>query len=133
MLKKSLKYMILPLLFCCFVCSNFALADDDFHLLNPEDDCITSGNCEISDINYTIKRVSELILGIVGSLALLAFIAGGIMLLISGGNKNWVERGRATLLGAAIGLAVVFLSYTIVGLVFQSMGIEKDWFRSNWF
>jgi len=129
--KKSLKYIVLLILLGCFVSANLIMAAD--HLINPKDDCIKTGNCSITDINYTIIRVSEIILGVVGSLALLAFVVGGFMLLVSGGNKNWIDRGKATLIGAVIGLAIVFLSYTIISFVFTSMGIDKGWFKSNWF
>jgi len=129
--KKSLKYIILPLLFYCFFSVNPVKAAE--HLVDPTDPCIQNGDCSITDINYTIIRVSEIILGVVGSLALLAFVVGGIMLLVSGGNKNWIDRGKATIIGAVIGLAIVFLSYTIISFVFTSMGIDLDWSSSNWF
>jgi len=70
-------------------------------------------------------KIANLILGIVGSLSLLAFVAGGLMMMLSAGNAEWVTRGKQTLIGAVIGLIIVFTSYTIIYFVFQSLGI--DW------
>jgi len=132
MTKKYLKYIILPVFlgYLAFAYVNLTMAAET--LIDPENACIQNGSCSVNDMNNVIIRVSEIILGVVGSLALLAFVAGGFMLMLSAGNKTWVDRGKATIIGAVIGLAIVFLSYTIIGFVFESMGIS-DWSSSNWF
>ncbi|MFA5359902.1 MAG: hypothetical protein WC349_03015 [Patescibacteria group bacterium] len=105
----------------------------------------TSTNCggyTLNDMANVAITVSQFILGIVGSLALLAFVAGGLMMMLSAGNPEWVTRGKQTLIGAVIGLAIVFTSYAIIQLVFTALGITaadkglwstftgttKDWF-----
>lgn len=82
------------------------------------------GGYTLNNIVSTAVKVSEFILGIVGSLALLAFVAGGLMMMLSAGNAEWVTRGRQTLIGAVIGLTIVFTSYTIIYFVYKSLGIE---------
>ena len=82
--------------------------------------------------------ISEFILGIVGSLSLLAFVAGGLMWMLSAGNPEWVTRGKQTIIGAVIGLVVVFTSYTIIYFVYKSLGIteplsKSSWFTADWF
>lgn len=95
------------------------------------------GNYTLNDMVSTAVKISEFILGIVGSLALLAFVAGGLMMMLSAGNAEWVTRGKQTLIGAVVGLAIVFTSYSIIQLVFTSLGVEKanrgKWSISNWF
>jgi len=86
----------------------------------------------------TAITISEFILGIVGSLALLAFVAGGLMWMLSAGNPEWVTRGKQTIIGAVIGLVVVFTSYTIIYFVYKSLGIteplsKSSWFTADWF
>ena len=44
------------------------------------------------------------ILGLTGVLALVAFIAGGVMWMTSGGNAEKVKKGRDILVWAVIGL-----------------------------
>ena len=48
---------------------------------------------------------------IVGSIALLMFIWGGIVWMTSQGEKARVEKGQKTLAWAVIGLAVIFVAY----------------------
>ena len=94
------------------------------------------GEYEVNDFVALGVHISQIILGIVGSLALLAFVVGGVMFLASGGNKNLVDRGKATIIGAVIGLVVVFASYTIISFAASAMGIDinaKNIFNSSWF
>jgi len=95
------------------------------------------GNYTLNDMARTAITISELILGIVGSLALLAFVAGGLMWMLSAGNPEWVTRGKQTILGAVIGLVIVFTSYMIIQLVYTALDIKKaeggKWSTSNWF
>ena len=94
------------------------------------------GEYEVNDFLQLGVNISNFILGIVGSLALLAFVIGGVMFLASAGNKNLVDRGKATIIGAVIGLVVVFASYTIISFAASAMGIDvdnKNIFNSKWF
>ena len=96
------------------------------------------GNYTLNDMARTAITISEFILGIVGSLALLAFVAGGLMWMLSAGNPEWVTRGKQTIIGAVIGLVVVFTSYTIIYFVYKSLGIteplsKSSWFTADWF
>ena len=148
MTKKYLKYIILPVFLSFFVlaCAGVnspTMAAETLLIQTKKVNCsagCSDANCKqycgeygINDFANLIVKVSTIILGVVGSLALLAFVVGGFMLMLSGGNKNWIDRGKATLIGAVIGLAIVFLSYAIISLVFTSMGIDKNWYQSTWF
>lgn len=98
------------------------------------------GNCGDYSLNDFISlaiKISDYILGIVGSLALLAFVYGGIVFLISGGSSEKVEKGKQILLGAVIGLAVVFASYTIIQFTMSALGVQEaadgGWAKTSWF
>lgn len=96
-----------------------------------------SGNCGNYDANSFLLigiAVAQWILGITGALTLLAFIYGGVLFLISAGNKELVAKAKKVMIGAIVGMAIVFLSYTIIGFVFNSLGIkDAGWDSSNWF
>ncbi|MFH1522826.1 MAG: hypothetical protein ABIE43_03335 [Patescibacteria group bacterium] len=94
---------------------------------------IVEGNFTLNDFTRVAIRVSELILGIVGSLALLMFIYGGIMFLVSAGNSEKVTQAKQIIVGAVVGLAIVFASYMIITFVAQSLGIEQNILQSGWF
>jgi len=66
-----------------------------------------------------IARVIKFVLGIVGVLALIMIIYGGILWMTSGGNVDQVKKGRNTLVWAILGLAIVFFAYSIVTFVIK--------------
>lgn len=68
-----------------------------------------------------IGRVIRALLGIIGSLALIMFVAGGLMWMTSMGNEKRVAAGKSTLIWAAVGLVVVFFSYVIVKFVLETV------------
>jgi len=63
-------------------------------------------------------------LGLTGVLALIAFIYGGGLWLISAGNEDLIKKGRTSMLWAVIGIAVVFSSYAVLTLIFEILGIK---------
>ena len=93
----------------------------------PANSGCTSSNCgnyQLNDFVQIAIIASNFILGIVGSLSLLAFIVGGLMWLLSAGKAEMVTRGKQTILGAVIGLAIVFTSYMIIQMVYASFGLN---------
>ena len=95
------------------------------------------GDYEVNDFLALGVKISNILLGLVGSLALLAFVVGGVMFLASGGNKTLVDRGKATIIGAVIGLLIVFASYTIINFTADALGVKQDngksIFQTGWF
>ena len=80
------------------------------------------GDYQLNDFVAIFVQVAKIILGVSGSLALLAFVVGGVMFLASAGNKTLVDRGKSTIIGAVIGLVIVFASYTIIGFILTKLG-----------
>ncbi len=76
----------------------------------------------VSDVPTLIGRVINYVLGIVGSLALVMFIYGGIVWMTAAGNEKSIEKGKSILMWAALGLAVIFLSYALTRFVLQVIG-----------
>jgi hypothetical protein len=68
-----------------------------------------------------IGQVINAVLGIVGSIALIMFIYGGITWMTASGNQQSVEKGKNILMWAALGLAVIFLSYALVTFVIEAI------------
>lgn len=66
---------------------------------------------------YLFAQIAQIILGVTGSLALLMFVIGGFMWLISTGNQKMVEMGRATLVNALIGLLVILGSWLLIDFI----------------
>jgi type IV secretory pathway VirB2 component (pilin) len=90
--------------------------------LDPSDGNQTFPNPlgDTEDYVEVVGNVVKTILGVVGVLALVIFIYGGITWMTSLGNMERVKLGRDTLVWATIGLVVVFASFSIVNLILSS-------------
>lgn len=84
------------------------------------EDCRAKGDCSLSDFARLAVNVSDIILGIVGSLALLMLVYGGFTWVLSGGSSEAVQKGKDIVRNAVIGLVVVFSSWMIVSLVVRA-------------
>ena len=82
--------------------------------------------CTLNDFIRIAVNVSQIILGLTGSLALLAFIYGGFVFLLSGGSAQNVEKGKGILKAAVIGLVIVFASYMIIQFVLQAADLVNS-------
>ena len=67
------------------------------------------------------KQVTNTILYIVGIIAVIMLIIGGIKYLLSGGDSKKVTDAKNTVLYAIIGLVVCFLSFAIVNFVISAL------------
>ncbi len=73
-----------------------------------------SGFGSIDDV---LKNVEKWLLGIVGGLAVLFIIIGGVRYIISAGNPDQAGAAKKTILYAIIGIIVVVFSYAVVTLI----------------
>jgi hypothetical protein len=64
-----------------------------------------------------IGTVINEVLGIVGSVALIMFVYGGIIWMTAGGNEQSITKGKNILMWAAVGIIVIFSSYALVKFV----------------
>jgi hypothetical protein len=69
-----------------------------------------------------IPRLINLMLFIVGILAIVFLIFGGIRYVISGGDKSKVDAAKNTILYAIVGLVVAILGYAVVNWVIGVVG-----------
>lgn len=64
-----------------------------------------------------LERVINILLFVVGAVAVLAIIIGGIRYVVSGGDPKAAAGAKDTILYAVIGLVVAFAAYAIVRFV----------------
>lgn len=79
--------------------------------------CRAHGLCTIDNVLQVFVNVSYLILALSGSAALIALVYGGLQWVTSAGMPERVKRGRDSMTGAAIGLAIVFGAYALINLL----------------
>ena len=141
---KFMKNKKLILCFCVFVflcfllsaniCLAQALLEDSSQV--KYEGSLEKGDFTLNDFVRVGMRVTEIILGIVGSLALLMFIYGGLMFIISSGSSEKVTKAKEIIIGAVIGLVIVFTSYMIIQFTMDALGIEikkGGWAVTSWF
>lgn len=92
--------------------------------------CLSEGSCQVNDFTALAVAATKFFLGLSGSFALLFFVYGGVMFLISGGNPERVSKGKQILIGSVLGIIIVFASYTIIGFVLTAFEVEGG---ANWF
>lgn len=67
-----------------------------------------------------IGRLIGIAMGIIGTIALLVLIYGGLLWMTARGNSGQVEKSQKTLLWGGVGLIVILTAYAIVSFVFQA-------------
>lgn len=72
------------------------------------------------------KQVTNTILYIVGIIAVIMLIIGGIRYVISGGDSKKVTDAKNTVLYAIIGLVIAFLAFAIVNFVISALPSSAD-------
>ncbi len=86
-----------------------------------------TGDYEINDFVLILVYGVKAILGLVGSLALIMFVYGGLVLLTSAGNPEKVTKGKTIMINALIGIVIVFTSYMIIQFTLSALkGIDYN-------
>ena len=71
--------------------------------------------------NGIFKRITNTMLYIIGIIAVVMLIIGGIRYVTSGGDAKKVTDAKNTVLYAIIGLVISFLAYAIVNFVISAL------------
>ena len=69
------------------------------------------------NVQELIGMVINSVLGVVGSLALLMFVYGGLTWMTSSGSQERVKKGKDILIWSALGLIVVFGAYGVTKFI----------------
>lgn len=71
--------------------------------------------------SVTLQQVLQIVFGIVGALAVLFIVIGGLRFVLAGGDPQAVAKARGTILHAVVGLIIVIAAETIVALVLDKL------------
>jgi hypothetical protein len=72
-----------------------------------------------TDIPAFIGRGIRGVLGLIGGVALLMFVYGGIVWMTAGGDSKRVEGAKSIIKNSVIGLLLIFFSYNLIGVFFS--------------
>lgn len=69
------------------------------------------------------KTITNLLLFLIGAIAVIMLIIGGIRYVVSGGDQGAVTAAKNTILYAIVGIIVAFLAYAAVDFVIGSLSV----------
>lgn len=78
---------------------------------------VSTGGANTSDIGTAIKTVVNILLFIVGAVAVVMVVIGGIKYTTSSGDSNSITSAKNTILYAVIGVIVAVSAYAVVNFV----------------
>jgi len=59
-------------------------------------------------------------MGLIGSIALVMFVYGGVLWMTAMGNSEREKKGREVIVWSGLGVVVILISYIIVDFVFEA-------------
>ena len=122
---KKLKLIIAGLLMVPTLAFAVAPVADaqDLNLRGGVNSAKGDGSAEaVDDPGSVVKDVVNIILYVVGILAVIMLIWGGITYTTSAGDSNKVTSAKNTIIYAVIGLVVAIFAYAIVNFVLTKVG-----------
>lgn len=75
------------------------------------------GACNGSDLLASFGTVANVLIFIIGAIAVLMVIVGALRYVLSGGDAAGIKNARDTILYSLIGVAVAMISYALVQFV----------------
>jgi hypothetical protein len=104
-------------------------ADDSTATCTSPTDCIQKGSDSTTkdgsgggtDLKTFIKTIVNILLFVLGAIAVIMIIIGGIRYTTSNGDASAVKGAKDTIFYAVIGLVVAILAYAIVNFVISSL------------
>lgn len=118
-------FITISIIFFIFAGANLASAQGASNTnpctSTPGATCLANPLPNINSPQALIGKVINAVLGVVGSLALLMFVYGGLIWMTSSGNPEKIKQGRGIIVWAAIGLAIIFSSYALTRILILNL------------
>ena len=87
-------------------------------------DCAKSDS-QKKNIGVVIKDITNVLLFIIGAVAVIMIIVGGLRYVTSNGDSNQVTAAKNTILYGVIGVIIALLAYAIVNFVISSFSTNN--------
>lgn len=118
MIKKLLTISTVAALAVSFLITDVSLAAAS----NPAQDGAESARTADMPDNLfgstgTISEITNVLLYVMGAIAVIMIVIGGLRYVISGGNSTQITAAKNTILYAVIGLVIAMLAYAIINFV----------------
>ena len=77
--------------------------------------------CGLNEMLRVVINTSKILLGLTGSVALLMFIYGGTMFILAAGKQEMIQKGKAAMTAAVVGIVIILGSYLIVNFTILAL------------
>lgn len=105
----------------CEDIQNGTYTPDDPNTPANEEKCVTGQDTLIEGEDSVFRRITNTLIFLVGAIAVIMLIIGGIRYTVSGGDQNAVAGAKNTILYAIVGIIVSFLAFAIVNFILNSI------------
>lgn len=93
----------------------------------PIPQCAFTGQCrEVNDLVEFFIQQGRVIMGLIGMLALGAFVYGGMLMVFSFGSSDKVSQGKEVMVAAVVGIIIVFSAYIGVAFLLKAVGVNPE-------
>jgi len=120
---KNIVKLVLPILMCGLVMTFMMVPSVSALTLQEGVEAMQCDGCpkDLFGEEGVFKQITNTILYIVGIIAVIMLIIGGIKYVVSGGDSKKVTDAKNTVLYAIIGLVISFLAFAIVNFVITAL------------
>ena len=73
--------------------------------------------CGLSQVEEFAIRVAQIVIGVTGSVALLMFVIGGVLYIMSAGNPERVRKATTVIISSVIGLVIIMFAGFAIRLI----------------
>jgi hypothetical protein len=73
-----------------------------------------------------IIRIGDYLFTIIGMVAFVSFVSGGLMFILSMGNAEKAKKGQQMLVAAVVGLIIAFSAYILIGFLLDALGVGSE-------
>jgi hypothetical protein len=90
-------------------------------------------NCTLCDLFHTAQHLINFIVWTLGlPVVVIALLIGGVLLMVSGGNEALFQKGKNTLLAAAIGFVIIFGAWIVINTIIVVLNYGASINLQNW-
>lgn len=82
---------------------------------------IPKNNLNDNNLMTTLNQIINVIIGVIGFIAVIVIILGGVQYTTSAGDSGKVKKAKDTIMYGIIGLVIALLAYSIVNFVLSSL------------
>jgi cytochrome bd-type quinol oxidase subunit 2 len=109
---------ILPATVAAANCANPTTTQDQ--IACGVNDAAGKSNANPNDLGDTAKKIVNILSAVVGAIAVIMIIVGGLRFITSAGNEASIKSARGTIIYAVVGLVIVALAQIIVHFVIHT-------------